>query len=100
MVIFEATLLYNSECGYCDLPLNEGGMSCRGARSSGSLGDLYRAGIRYLFVQSGEPMVRRDIAEVLEGLAGLELLESNVVSAGYYRDYLRTNVIWLKGGGG
>jgi MoaA/NifB/PqqE/SkfB family radical SAM enzyme len=68
VAIFEICLRCNSKCGYCDLPLNLG----RDELSREDIGrifkDLYRDGVRHVFVQGGEPFVRRDTIDVLEDL--------------------------------
>ena len=68
MAIFEACLRCNSSCGYCDLPLNEGRYEMTRAEIQRAFGELYREGIRFVFVQGGEPFLRRDIMEVLGDL--------------------------------
>ena len=69
MAVFEICLRCNSRCGYCDLPLNQG----RYEMSSEEIGRVFRhlhgEGLRYVFVQGGEPLVRRDTLDVLEDLA-------------------------------
>lgn len=71
LAIFEVTLRCNSACGYCDLPLNQGRyeMTREDIRRVGA--ELYRDGLRFLFVQGGEPLLRRDLPEILEDLHGL-----------------------------
>lgn len=71
MAVFEVCLRCNSRCGYCDLPLNQGRYELSRAEIREIFSGLYRDGLRYLFVQGGEPLVRRDILEVLEDLAGI-----------------------------
>lgn len=71
VAIFEICLRCNSRCGYCDLPLNQG----RPELSRDDIGvifaDLYRQGVRHLFVQGGEPFVRRDTIDILEDFAAI-----------------------------
>jgi len=69
--IFEITLLCNSTCGYCDLPLNQGRRELSRHEIRRIFGDLYRDGIRFLFIQGGEPLARTDLIEVLEDLAAI-----------------------------
>lgn len=71
LAIFELTLMCNSACGYCDLPLNEGRYELSRAEINRIFTDLYRGGVRYLFIQGGEPLVRKDLAEVMEDLAAI-----------------------------
>lgn len=68
---FEITLLCNSACGYCDLPLNQGRRELSRYEIRRIFGDLYRDGIRFLFIQGGEPLARADLIEVLEDLAAI-----------------------------
>lgn len=69
MAVFEICLRCNSRCGYCDLPLNQGRYEMTREEIREIFTDLYRDGLRYLFVQGGEPLVRRDTLDVLEDLA-------------------------------
>lgn len=69
--IFEITLLCNSACGYCDLPLNQGRRELSRWEIRRIFSDLYRDGIRFLFIQGGEPLARADLIEVLEDLAAI-----------------------------
>ncbi|MDJ0950873.1 MAG: radical SAM protein [Alphaproteobacteria bacterium] len=73
MAVFEICLRCNSRCGYCDLPLNQG----RYEMSREEIGRIFRhlhaEGLRYVFVQGGEPLVRRDTLDVLDDLADLGL---------------------------
>ena len=69
--IFEITLLCNSACGYCDLPLNQGRRELSRHEIRRIFGDLYRDGIRFLFIQGGEPLARADLIDVLEDLAAI-----------------------------
>lgn len=71
MAVFEICLRCNSRCGYCDLPLNQGRDEMTRAEIRAIFTALYRQGLRYLFVQGGEPLVRRDTLEVLEDLSGI-----------------------------
>jgi MoaA/NifB/PqqE/SkfB family radical SAM enzyme len=71
MAVFEICLRCNSRCGYCDLPLNQGCYEMSRDEIREVFTDLYRDGLRYLFVQGGEPLVRRDTLDVLDDLAGI-----------------------------
>ena len=68
LAVFEVTLRCNSACGYCDLPLNEGRYELSRAQISDVFTRLYRDGLRFILLQGGEPLVRRDIAEVIDDL--------------------------------
>ena len=70
LAIFEACLRCNSNCGYCNLPLNKGHYELTRAEIRQVFSRLYREnGIRYLFVQGGEPLLRKDLVEILQDLA-------------------------------
>ncbi len=70
LAIFEACLRCNSNCGYCNLPLNKGHYELSREEIRQVFTRLYQDnGLRYLFVQGGEPFLRRDLVEILEDLA-------------------------------
>jgi len=71
VAIFEITLICNSACGYCDLPLNQGRPEMSRREIRRIFGDLHRDGIRFLFIQGGEPLARSDLIDVLEDLAAI-----------------------------
>ena len=71
LAIFEVCLRCNSACGYCDLPLNEGRYEMTREEIHRVFRHLYSEGLRFVFVQGGEPLVRRDLPDILEDLAGL-----------------------------
>lgn len=73
LAIFEVCLRCNSACGYCSLPLNQGRYEMTRAEIRRVFSALYANGIRNVFVQGGEPLVRRDLADVLEDLAEVGL---------------------------
>lgn len=68
LAIFEVCLRCNSACGYCDLPLNQGRPELTRAEIKTIFTKLYADGIRFLFIQGGEPLVRRDLIEILTDL--------------------------------
>lgn len=68
LAIFEVCLRCNSACGYCDLPLNEGRYELSRDEIKRIFTGLYRDGIRHLFIQGGEPFVRKDCIDILENL--------------------------------
>lgn len=68
LAIFEICLRCNSACGYCDLPLNEGREELTREQIKSLFTDLYSNGLRFLFIQGGEPTVRRDLIEILNDL--------------------------------
>ena len=72
LAIFEVCLRCNSNCGYCNLPLNKGHYELSRAEIRKVFTRLYQEnGIRYLFIQGGEPFVRKDLPEILEDLADI-----------------------------
>ncbi len=68
LAIFEINLRCNSACGYCGLPLNEGRYEMTREEIRRVFVGLYRDGLRFVFVQGGEPLLRRDLPEILEDL--------------------------------
>jgi len=70
LAILEVCLRCNSNCGYCNLPLNKGHYELSREQIRHVFTRLYKKnGIRYLFVQGGEPFLRKDLLEILEDLA-------------------------------
>lgn len=69
LAVFEVCLRCNSECQYCDLPLNQGHAEMSRSRIREVFSSLYQEGLRFLFIQGGEPLIRRDLPEILEDLA-------------------------------
>lgn len=68
LAIFEVCLRCNSACGYCDLPLNQGRKELTREQIYTIFNKLYNDGIRYVFLQGGEPMVRKDLFEIIEDM--------------------------------
>jgi MoaA/NifB/PqqE/SkfB family radical SAM enzyme len=66
--VFEICLRCNSACGYCDLPLNQGRPEMSRAEIARAFAGLHRDGLRHVFVQGGEPLLRRDLLAVLSDL--------------------------------
>ena len=56
-------------CGYCDFPLNVGRDELTREEIQGVFSCLYRDGVRFVLVQGGEPLLRRDFQEILEDLS-------------------------------
>jgi len=71
LAILEVCLRCNSACGYCDLPLNQGRYEMTRDEIRRVFRHLYQEGLRFVFVQGGEPLVRRDLPEILEDLASI-----------------------------
>lgn len=73
MAVFEICLRCNSRCGYCDLPLNQGRYEMNREEIRRIFRDLHGEGLRYVFVQGGEPLVRKDTLDVLQDLTEIGL---------------------------
>ncbi len=71
LAVFEVCLRCNSACGYCNLPLNVGRYEMTREEIRRVFSHLYRDGLRFLFIQGGEPLLRRDLPKVLEDLAAI-----------------------------
>jgi len=71
LATFQVNLRCNSACGYCDLPLNVGRYEMMREEIQGVFSGLYRDGVRFVLVQGGEPLLRRDLPEILEDLSVL-----------------------------
>ena len=68
LAIFQANLRCNSDCGYCNLPLNKGRYEMTRGEIRRVFRGLYQDGLRLVFVQGGEPLLRRDLPDILEDL--------------------------------
>ena len=71
LATFQINLRCNSACGYCDLPLNVGRYEMSREEIYGVFSGLYRDGVRFVLVQGGEPLLRRDLPEILEDLSAI-----------------------------
>ena len=71
MAVFEINLTCNSQCAYCDLPLNEGRYELSREEVKTIFSGLYRDGLRYVFIQGGEPTLRKDLPEVMMDLRAI-----------------------------
>jgi MoaA/NifB/PqqE/SkfB family radical SAM enzyme len=71
LATFQVNLRCNSACGYCDLPLNVGRYEMTREEIQGVFSYLYRDGVRFVLVQGGEPLLRRDMPEILEDLSAI-----------------------------
>jgi MoaA/NifB/PqqE/SkfB family radical SAM enzyme len=69
LATFQVNLRCNSACGYCDLPLNVGRYEMTREEIRRVFSGLYRDGVRFVLVQGGEPLLRRDLPEILEDLS-------------------------------
>jgi len=80
LAIFEVTLRCNSTCGYCDLPLNQGRYEMSRAEIFRVFSHLYEEGLRVVFVQGGEPLLRKDLPDILDDLSSLGLTISLITN--------------------
>jgi molybdenum cofactor biosynthesis enzyme MoaA len=71
LATFQVNLRCNSTCGYCDLPLNVGWYEMTWEEIRGVFSCLYREGVRFVLVQGGEPLLRRDVPEILKDLSAI-----------------------------
>ncbi len=71
LAVFEVCLRCNSACGYCDLPLNVGRYEMTRAEIRDVFARLYQDGLRFLFIQGGEPLLRKDLVDILGDLHGI-----------------------------
>jgi MoaA/NifB/PqqE/SkfB family radical SAM enzyme len=68
LAVFQVNLRCNSSCGYCNLPLNVGRYEMSRQEIGTVFTGLYRDGLRLVFLQGGEPLVRRDLLGILHDL--------------------------------
>ena len=68
LAVFQVNLRCNSSCGYCSLPLNVGRYEMSREEIREVFAKLYHDGLRVVFVQGGEPLLRRDLTAILEDL--------------------------------
>lgn len=71
LATFQVNLRCNSACGYCDLPLNVGRYEMIREEIQKVFSGLYRDGVRFVLMQGGEPLLRRDLPEILEDLSAI-----------------------------
>jgi MoaA/NifB/PqqE/SkfB family radical SAM enzyme len=68
LAVFQVNLRCNSSCGYCNLPLNVGRYEMSRQEIRNVFAGLYRDGLRLVFLQGGEPLLRRDLPDILQDL--------------------------------
>ncbi len=68
LAVFQVNLRCNSSCGYCNLPLNVGRYEMSRQEIRNVFAKLYNDGLRFVFVQGGEPLLRRDLPDILQNL--------------------------------
>ena len=68
LAVFQVNLRCNSSCGYCNLPLNAGRYEMSREEIKTVFARLYRDGLRLVFLQGGEPVLRKDLIGILEDL--------------------------------
>ncbi|MEZ4243577.1 MAG: radical SAM protein [Nitrospira sp.] len=71
LAVWQVNLRCNSSCGYCNLPLNEGRYEMTRDEIRHVFAGLYEEGIRFIFVQGGEPLLRKDVPSILQDLVQL-----------------------------
>jgi MoaA/NifB/PqqE/SkfB family radical SAM enzyme len=71
LATFQVNLRCNSACGYCDLPLNVGRYEMTREEIRAVFSSLYRDGVRFVLLQGGEPLLPRDLPEILECLSAI-----------------------------
>lgn len=69
--VFEVCLQCNSACGYCDRPLNGGRYELTRQEIQPVFAGLYREGLRFVFLQGGEPLLRRDLPAIIDDLSDM-----------------------------
>lgn len=74
LAVFQVNLRCNSNCGYCNLPLNEGRYEMTRDEIRMVFRGLYQDGLRLVFMQGGEPLLRRDLPDILENLVQIGFL--------------------------
>lgn len=73
LAVFQVNLRCNSSCGYCNLPLNAGRYEMSRPEIRRVFTALYQDGLRVVFVQGGEPLLRRDLLGILQDLDAIGL---------------------------
>ena len=68
LAVFQVNLRCNSSCGYCKLPLNVGRYEMSRQEIKTVFTGLYRDGLRLVFLQGGEPLLRRDLLGILQDI--------------------------------
>lgn len=68
LAVFQVNLRCNSSCGYCNLPLNVGRYEMSRSEIRRVFTALYQDGLRLVFLQGGEPLLRRDLNDILQDL--------------------------------
>jgi len=68
LAVFQVNLRCNSSCGYCNLPLNVGRYEMSRQEIRKVFTGLYGDGLCFVFVQGGEPLLRRGLPDILQDL--------------------------------
>lgn len=71
LAIFQVNLRCNSSCGYCNLPLNQGRYEMTRDEIRRVFSRLYDEGVRFVFLQGGEPLLRMDLVFILQDLVSI-----------------------------
>lgn len=80
LAIFEVCMRCNSQCGYCDLPLNEGRKELNREEIKTIFTDLYNEGVRFVFLQGGEPTLRKDLVDIIYDLDDIGFTQTLVTN--------------------
>jgi len=76
LAVFEVNLQCNSDCGYCNLPLNEGRYEMSRDEIRRVFTSLYNEGLRFAFLQGGEPTLRDDLLEIMTDLDEIGFIQT------------------------
>jgi MoaA/NifB/PqqE/SkfB family radical SAM enzyme len=76
LAVFEINLQCNSSCGYCNLPLNQGRYEMSREEIRRVFTSLYNEGLRFVFVQGGEPTLREDLLEIMTDLHEIGFIQT------------------------
>lgn len=80
LAVFEVNLRCNSSCGYCDLPLNQGRYEMSRREINRVFTSLYEEGVRFVFMQGGEPTLRKDLLQIMRDLHDIGFVQTLVTN--------------------
>ncbi|MEX2524424.1 MAG: radical SAM protein [Gammaproteobacteria bacterium] len=80
LAVFEVNLRCNSSCGYCDLPLNQGRYEMSRREINRVFTSLYAEGVRFVFMQGGEPTLRKDLLQIMRDLHDIGFIQTLVTN--------------------
>jgi MoaA/NifB/PqqE/SkfB family radical SAM enzyme len=76
LAVYEVNLRCNSSCGYCSLPLNQGRYEMSREEIRRVFSSLYGEGLRFVFLQGGEPTLRSDLLEIMSDLHDIGFIQT------------------------